>query len=1358
MTETYRHHFQGMCDRLNYNCVVFRKETGEVLAYRGQHAEDDLRPVTCSVNIDYESIPAENSRVFYGLTLAFDKRVQIVSGSVSLIDVDGGTLVVVFFDARISTFRDNQLPRIFWKDAQGVYRGHSDYVPYENDLKETMVGKTDAELFPKRHTAEYDHSDRAILEKEVCFWDMMGKIKANVFTTLVKIEKFPYYSLDNCLLGILIVYWPVNESIGATADDDDMKQMQALINRALSDAHVYLIVNSVGESTRIEYYSDNLNHLGYDFEMFIDGRMTLKDIIYPPDLDRYLVEVKEILYSRRESYSTTIRLFNAAKDVVWAKISLSPLLGDNNRIRKVAMILQFPESYQDEGLNYQRFIAIANRTHTVYTVRNLGDPYHFVVVTDNVSQFGYSAQEFTIGKMQYRELLHPSDLETYQREIGDLVNRRIRQTVLEYRVVNRKKQHFWVKESLFVLNVGGIEYLESAITNVTTTKNAVDQLRTLEPTLPEGPVPDFNLMTAIRHVDLASLLRSFSEKSGVGALLFNNSGGLLWETRENVKTWEIIRESLDDYESLALTPVLKSRYADLALAVHPVERHGARLGSLLLFGRLNGVREGVRLVNDLGLFPPLSPGQLEGVYRYAGIVADNVAAMIEVAAVTTLEIHADSSLRGDADRQRRMTDVYLEISEPAVAASGLREAFRRIAPTIGGAVQLSRISLFSLEAEGRFDLVEEWYDESMPRIGRESRGNLLSATFLADWNIGEAPIFVVNDSDLVTDPTGTRENARAAVGVRIMKGSVPWGLAVFVDNQSRRTWTEDEKIFFESVGILLHGALERELASGRKGGHRTDFVKVLDSLPSAVAIVNEDNAAILYANAFFSDLFLRREMTAGGLRGEAYVRSFLAAEPTAKAIKELYLKEVDRWFIVNRSPIDYEGAQNAELVILTEITANKKTQETISSLAYTDVLTGLPNRSRFEADLKKTFELSPAMYANSFVGILNIDNFKLINNMYSYSFGDALLKTITIHLNKIPEIQGKIYRFGGDEFSFLVKNLYGEQVYEVAHKVMRLFEAPFYIDGYETACTVSLGIAFLTDTNKDPDDLIRKANLALSDAKTNGKNKFVLFDVSLQKYQEDTVSLERALKGAVDEGCGEFKVFYQPIVDAKTGKITAAEALVRWFSDEYGFVSPVKFIPVAEQTGLIIPLGKHILNTAVKEAKKWLDYGLDIAVSVNFSVIQILQTDLVQTLLKALQTYRLPAKNLIFEVTESLAVDDIQKIIEILTAVRQIGVRIAMDDFGTGYSSLNHLRRMPLDIVKIDRSFIFNIEFDPYTVSFVDTIAKFCHMKGTRICCEGIENETQKALLKGVMVDHLQGYLFGKPAPAEEFWKRLTHE
>jgi len=1360
MPSNYRHHFQEMCDRLSYNCVVFLRETGEVLAFRSIRAAAEPTPRTCNVNINYDAVPADNSRVFYGLDLTFDNRIQIVSGSVSLIDVDGATVVVVFFEQRVSSFRDNQLPRIFWKDIQGVYRGHSDYVPYENGLKSSMIGKTDKELFSRQFTSDFESSDRAILEKEVCFWNMMGKIKTNVFTSLVKMEKFPYYTMQNALAGILMVYWPINHADGVVGvhDVDDRQELQALVNRSLSEANVYLLVSNVEGDTRIEYYSDNLNRLGYDFEQFIDGRLTLKDVVYPADLDRYLTEVRDILYSRKESYSSTIRLVNADQEIVWAKISMTPLVGEDKRMRKIGLVIQFPEALQDLGQNYQKLVAVVSRTHVVYTVRRTNDPWHLELVTENVNQFGYAAEEFTREKKSYRELLHPADLADYETEIDNLMTGRIRQVVLEYRIANRRKQYYWVKESIFVVTIDGIDYLESAISNITSTKNAADALRDLD-AMPEGETtPDFSFSTVVRYADLDGALAEFTRQSGIGAIAFNNAGTIMNQDRDTHLTWKIIRDSLEGFSTFATAPEPKSSYSDLRLAVHPIERRGARIGTLLLYGRLAGAASGSRLVNDLGLFPPLVPGQLESVSKYAGIIASNLAYMIEIASMATLQIQTSSSFRGDIDRQRRIREIMIDVIDHAAAAADVKDAFRRIMPLVGTAMELSRISLSSFrEQKDVFDVVAEWYDESCRQLERRKDGVDLRQTYYADWHYDTEPVFAVNAIDIVSDPGRTRDFAHAVIGVRLAVQGAPWGFLSFVDNQSRRLWSADDTAFLESVGAILHTVLDRSAQQGRGRTNRTDYIRILDSLPSAAAIVGAETAAILYANGVFADLFLRRETipAAGGIRGEAYVKSILSVETTPRAVKEIYLKEIDRWFIVNRSPADYGEDANAELVILTDITANKKTQETISSLAFTDVLTGLPNRSKFELDLKKNYEMNSAMYTNSFIGIVNIDNFKLINNMYSYSFGDALLKALALHLNKIPEIRDKIYRFGGDEFSFLVKNLYGEQVYEVAHKVMRIFDSPFYIEGYETACTVSLGIAFLTDTNKDPDDLIRKANLALADAKASGKNKFVLYDVSLQKFQEDTVSLERALKTAVDDGCGEFKVYFQPIIDARTGKITAAEALVRWFSAEYGFVSPVKFIPVAEQTGLIIPLGKYILNAAVKEAKKWLDYGRDIAVSVNFSVIQILQTDLVQTLLKALQTYKLPAKNLMFEITESLAVNDINKIIEILTAVRQIGVKIAMDDFGTGYSSLNHLRKMPLDIVKIDRSFIFNIEFDPYTVAFVDTIAKFCHMKGTRICCEGIENETQKGLLKGVNVDSMQGYLFGKPAPGDEFWKRL---
>ncbi|MGE0003741.1 MAG: putative bifunctional diguanylate cyclase/phosphodiesterase, partial [Candidatus Izemoplasmatales bacterium] len=492
------------------------------------------------------------------------------------------------------------------------------------------------------------------------------------------------------------------------------------------------------------------------------------------------------------------------------------------------------------------------------------------------------------------------------------------------------------------------------------------------------------------------------------------------------------------------------------------------------------------------------------------------------------------------------------------------------------------------------------------------------------------------------------------------------------------------------------------------------------------------------------------------LRMEA-MKELMRDHQNEPATDELYLPDLDRWYMIEKNPAEKSFGQDACMMTLTDITENKKNADILARMAFYDVLSKLPNRSRFELDVKHMYELSPATFGNAFVGILNIDNFKMLNNTFSYSYGDAVIREIAKKLTGIPELKGRVYRFGGDEFSFIVENSFGEHVYELCSKVMQIFEKPFYVEGYESYVTVSLGIGFLSDTDRDTDDLIRKTNLSLSEAKASGKNKFVLYDVSLRKYEEDNVYLERSLKIAVEHDCAEFEVYFQPIVDAKSNRVVAAEALVRWFSADLGFVPPVKFIPIAESTGLIIPLGKHILKQACKEARKWIDNGFDIQVSVNFSVIQTLQSDLVSTIMSALHTYRVPPKNLMVEITESLAIKDMKKVIDILSSIRQIGVKIAMDDFGTGYSSLSHLRKLPLDYVKIDRSFAFNLEYDPYYFSFIETITQFCHLNNTLVCVEGVENDNQRRLLQTSSVDNLQGYLFGHPASAGDFFRILVH-
>jgi diguanylate cyclase (GGDEF)-like protein len=418
---------------------------------------------------------------------------------------------------------------------------------------------------------------------------------------------------------------------------------------------------------------------------------------------------------------------------------------------------------------------------------------------------------------------------------------------------------------------------------------------------------------------------------------------------------------------------------------------------------------------------------------------------------------------------------------------------------------------------------------------------------------------------------------------------------------------------------------------------------------------------------------------------------------------------------------------------------------------FKDSLTNHPNRFQFERDLTAIYASKTLSYDHSFVGLINIDNFKLVNHTYSYLFGDQLLIKMIHRLNQIPEIKNFVYRFGGDEFAFIVDNKHGEHIFEIAQKITYVLDLPFEIEGKDLSITVSMGLVYMKEGEKSVMELLRKLNLAVNECKSSGKNKYVLYDSSMKKNYEDTLTLEVALKKAVKLGFDEFDVVFQPIINATNGEICSAEALMRWNSLELGVVPPVRFIPVAETSGMIILLGKYILDRSLRQVKEWLDAKLDISVSVNFSVLQMLQSDLISSVMEALQLYKVPAKYLTIEITESLIINDITRVIEILNALRGIGVRIAIDDFGTGYSSLNHLRRLPLDYVKIDRSFIFNIEYDPYTLAFIDTITKFCHFKNTKVCCEGVETITQRKMLENIDVDFLQGFLFSKPISALEF-------
>ncbi len=385
---------------------------------------------------------------------------------------------------------------------------------------------------------------------------------------------------------------------------------------------------------------------------------------------------------------------------------------------------------------------------------------------------------------------------------------------------------------------------------------------------------------------------------------------------------------------------------------------------------------------------------------------------------------------------------------------------------------------------------------------------------------------------------------------------------------------------------------------------------------------------------------------------------------------------------------------------------------------------------------------------------IDLDDFKHINDGLGYQYGDVLLQSIAEQLLKIPCVEDNCYRVGGDEFLIIVQHRHYSMLYEIIDEIKELFAKPWFLKGTEYYCTMSMSVVRFPDEGERFDELIKKADAALFNAKNAGKNRVFFYDENHDIGSYKRLDFEKKMRNATKSHIEEFEVFYQPIVDATSEGIPCigAEALVRWNSAELGYVSPGDFIPLAEYLGLINPIGMHVLREACKRCKYWNDMGQpDFFVNVNLSVVQLLQADIVEQITKVVEETGIIPEHLHLEVTEGLAINDMERMKQILADIKKLGVKVALDDFGTGYSSLNHIREMPIDIIKIDRCFIENIEKDDFAKSFVKMVTELANVIGVRTCIEGVELAEQVEILRKLNVHMIQGYFFGKPMPVAEF-------
>ena len=313
---------------------------------------------------------------------------------------------------------------------------------------------------------------------------------------------------------------------------------------------------------------------------------------------------------------------------------------------------------------------------------------------------------------------------------------------------------------------------------------------------------------------------------------------------------------------------------------------------------------------------------------------------------------------------------------------------------------------------------------------------------------------------------------------------------------------------------------------------------------------------------------------------------------------------------------------------------------------------------------------------------------------------------------------------------------------------------PWFLKDSDYYCTMSMGVVEYPGEGDSVHDLIKKADIAMYEAKKRGKNRVAKYSENMGTKSGKRLDMEKNMRDATARGYQEFEVYYQPIIDDKKKNLpcTGAEALIRWNNAELGFIPPSEFIPLAEYLGLINPIGDHVLQTACEECRKWNEAGHpEYKVNVNLSVVQLLQTDIVDIVKRTIEESGVNPHNLTLEVTESLAINDMERMKEILSSIKELGVRIALDDFGTGYSSLNHIREIPFDVIKVDQGFVKDLSEDEYSQSFIKMVAELAGTIGVSICVEGIETKAQYKVLEGMKVRLVQGYYFDRPMPGDAF-------
>jgi diguanylate cyclase (GGDEF)-like protein/PAS domain S-box-containing protein len=698
--------------------------------------------------------------------------------------------------------------------------------------------------------------------------------------------------------------------------------------------------------------------------------------------------------------------------------------------------------------------------------------------------------------------------------------------------------------------------------------------------------------------------------------------------------------------------------------------------------------------------------------------------------------------------------VNRDVTDRKAAEAELRRSEERYRLMVEGSEQ---VFFYAHDAAGRFEYVSPSVRQVVGHTAEELTGRTYHVLLVQEpGNVAEVDAHtagtLARDGDLSTYTAEVRHADGRVLVLELVERArvhdgVPQGVEGFARDITARRAAEralrESEERYRSLFEESRDAIYMTTVDGR-------FVEVNQALVDLLGYSREEllngGARDLYADPADRRRFRDEIARAGFIRDYETRLLRRGGEPI-----EVLVSASERR-LSDGSVAGYQG-------IIHDITKRKRAEAQLAYGALHDTLTGLPNRALFVDRLEHAAErIRRGDQAAAAVLFLDLDRFKVVNESLGHRLGDRLLQEVARRMEAALRPGDTLARFGGDEFTVLAEGVSGPL--EATHLAERLQEAvseAYSLEGHELFCTASLGLALARTGHERAEELLRNADAALSRAKASGKNRLEVFDRAMHAEAMARLQLETDLRRALERG--ELRLHYQPVVALDTGRIESVEALLRWRNGERGDVPPDTFIPLAEETGLIVPLGRWVMEECCRQVSRWREAGSGVpGVSVNLSARQFADPELVEHLSRTIGRCGMDPRSLVVEITETVLLEHEGPAVEMLNRLRELGVRLSMDDFGTGYSSLGYLHRFPLDLVKIDRSFVRRMDRDARSAQLVHAIVSLARNLRVRVVAEGVETPGQLAALRGMGCDYAQGFLFSPALPPDRLAEMLAGE